>query len=55
MKIKIERIGNSWKLIVGDKEFFSSEELDTKELANIIITLAKFEGITAEIDFTTKH
>ena len=55
MKIKIERIGNGWKLTIGENEFFSTEEFEIEELAQIIVTLAKFDGITSEINFTTKH
>ena len=55
MKIKIERIGDKWKIIINGNEFISSEECDNEEMTQLILTLVKFEGISAEIDFTTKH
>lgn len=55
MKIQVKRIGNTWKIIINDTEFISTEEMSSEEISQLIITLAKFEGITAEVDFTTKH
>lgn len=55
MKIQVKRIGNTWKIIINNTEFVSTEEISSEEISQLIITLAKFEGITAEVDFTTKH
>lgn len=55
MKIQIKRVGNAWKIIINDNEFVSSEEISYEEMSQLVITLARFDGITTEIDFTTKH
>ena len=55
MKIKIEKLGNKWKLTINDNEFISSNECSIEELTQLVLTLVKFEGISAEIDFTNRH
>jgi len=55
MKIKVERLGDKWKIIINGNEFISNNECSTEEVTQLILTLVKFEGISAEIDFTNKH
>lgn len=60
MKFKIEKSKNFWYLIVysSNKEFTFSAEIDKftyEQVTDLACNLCKFEGISTEIDFTTRH
>lgn len=59
MKVKIERIGNRWRLqFITDKiinESWAPEEMDADEIAQFAADLAKLSNLYVEVNFTTKH
>ena len=59
MKVKIERIGNRWRLqfITENNitESWAPDDMEAEDIAQFAADLAKLSNLYVEVNFTTKH
>jgi hypothetical protein len=59
MKVKIEKVGNRWRLqfITENSitESWAPDDMEADDIAQFAADLAKLSNLYVEVNFTTKH